>query len=156
MTNDAWDGVGVRRFYVRRKDFSPFPFQFYIDRDGVERRLEPGQVFTYTFTPPREQVEYLHIFIPSDFAEWVESRWGISPADHIRIAATAFEAWLRLQAPDTHQIGMNMIRVDTAWYPQAIDGSPALAPNFYSFEVETDEPWPMDSFWQNLSKEETA
>ena len=44
----------MRRFYIKRKDLSHFPFQFYIDRNGVERQLEKGYTFTFAIEPPKD------------------------------------------------------------------------------------------------------
>ncbi len=138
----------MRRFYVRRKDLSPFPLQFYYDRDGVERRLEPGHTFTFAVEPPKDQFAFLHIHILDDFARLAEESWDIAEADLIRIAAKAFEAWLKGEAiPEDHFNGTDLLEIDAAWYPQGPDQAPALAANPYRFEVITDEAWPTDSGW---------
>ncbi len=135
----------MRRFYVRRKDFSHFPFQIYITREGVESPLEKGVTYTFAFEPPKEQYSFLHIHILQDFAQQVEERWGIPETGLICIAARALEAWLQNQPiPEDHFNARDMLRVDAQWYPHDRDLAPLLMPNPYRFEVETDEPWPTD------------
>jgi hypothetical protein len=137
----------VRRFYVRRKDFSHFPFQYYITREGVERPLEKGATYTFYFEPPKEQFCFLHVHILDRFALKAEQEWDIPEADLIRIAAKGFEAWLKGEAiPEDHFNGTDLLKVDEAWYPHGPDLTPLLMPNPYRFEVETDDPWPIDVF----------
>ncbi len=135
----------MRRFYVRRKDFSHFPFQYYITREGIERPLEKGFTYTFYFEPPKEQFCFLHVHLLNEFALQVDDQWDIPEADLIRIAAKAFEAWLKGEAiPEDHFNGTDMLKVDEAWYPHNAEGIPLLAINPYRFEVETDDPWPID------------
>jgi hypothetical protein len=133
----------MRRYILRRKDLSHFPFQFYIDRDGAQKRLEPCYTFTFAIEPPRERFAFLHVHILKDFADVLAQQWDIPQADLIRHAAQAMEAWfLGETVPDDHFNDFDMLKVDAAWHPRTADGSPALALNPYRWEVEVDEPWP--------------
>ena len=133
----------MRRFYIKRKDLSHFPFQFYTDRYGVEQPLEKGYTFTFAIEPPKEQFAFLHIHILQDFARELEQRWDIPQANLIQVAAKALEAWLKGEPiPEDHFNNLDMLRVDATWYPHGSDSAPALAANPYYFEISTDEPWP--------------
>ncbi|MBI3734817.1 MAG: hypothetical protein HY259_15370, partial [Chloroflexi bacterium] len=91
---------------------------------------------------------FLHVHIFEAFAREVDTRWDISEADLIRIAAKGFEAWLMGEPiPDDHFNDRDMLFIDAAWYPRAAslsatNPSPALAANPYRFSVVTDEPYP--------------
>ncbi|HBY98349.1 MAG: hypothetical protein M5U01_33805 [Ardenticatenaceae bacterium] len=147
----------MRHFYVRRKDLSAFPFQFYVDRDGVQRRLEKGQTFTFFIHPPKDRIEFLHVHILQDFAREAEERWNIPENELIRMAAKGFEAWLVGEViPEDHFNGIDMLKIDRAWYPQDANGEPRLALNPYDFEVVTDEPWPTDAMWSLDSPSEES
>ncbi len=132
----------MRRFYVKRKDLSHFPFQFYTDRNGVEQPLELGYTFTFALEPPKDQFPFLHVHILKDFALELEQRWDIPQANLIQVAAKAFEAWLKGEPiPEDHFNNLDMLKVDATWYPHGPDAVPTLVPNPYYFEVSTDEPW---------------
>jgi hypothetical protein len=136
----------MRRFYIRRKDFSQFPLQFYVGRDGVERRLEPGFTYTFAIEPPKDRFPFLHVHILATFARELDARWEIPEAELIRLAAKGLEAWLKNEpVPDDHFNDVDLLTIDAAWYPHGPDGAPALAANPYHFEVETDEPWPFEA-----------
>ncbi|MEZ4867325.1 MAG: hypothetical protein R3C14_38730 [Caldilineaceae bacterium] len=138
----------MRRFYIRRKDLSHFPFQFYTDRNGVQQRLGRGYTYTLTIQPPKPPFDFLHIHVLAGFAQVAEERWDIAPADMIRVAAKAMAAWLQGAAiPASHFNGTDMLLVDLAWYPQDAEGRPLLEANPYEFEVVTDEAWVTDTFW---------
>ncbi|MBI3732590.1 MAG: hypothetical protein HY259_03920, partial [Chloroflexi bacterium] len=97
-------------------------------------------------------LSFLHVHIFEAFAREVDTRWDISEADLIRIAAKGFEAWLMGEPiPDDHFNDRDMLFIDAAWYPRAApapdfdrgpDSSPALAANPYRFTVVTDESYP--------------
>ena len=140
----------MRRFYVRRKDLSVFPFQFYYDRAGVRHRLEKGHTFTFAISPPKNRFDGLHVHILAEFAQEAERRWNISQAELILIAAKGLEAWLQDEdIPEDHFNGSDLLKIDKIWYPQSPDGKPKMISNPYSFEVTTDEPWPTDSMWSD-------
>src|SRR5512135_3003284 len=133
----------MRRFYVKRKDLSHFPFQFYIDRNGVEQRLAKGFTFTFSMEPPKEGFPFLHVHILQDFALELDERWGIPQANLIQVAAKAFEAWLKGEpVPEDHFNNLDLLKVDAMWYPHGPDGVPTIITNPYYFDVSTDEAWP--------------
>ncbi len=132
----------MRRFYVKRKDLSHFPFQFYIDRNGVEQPLEKGHTFTFAIEPPKDRFAFLHVHILQDFVLELDQRWNIPQANLIQVAAKAFEVWLKNEPiPEDHFNNFDMLKVDANWYPHGSDGAPTLITNPYYFEVSTDEPW---------------
>ncbi|MGE5265108.1 MAG: hypothetical protein ACM3S0_17140 [Acidobacteriota bacterium] len=132
----------MRRFYVKRKDLSHFPFQFYVDRNGVERQLEKGHTFTFAIEPPKDQLAFLHVHILQDFALELDRRWDIPQSNLIQVAARAFEAWVKSEPiPEDHFNNLDLLKVDAAWYPHGPDGVPALIANPYYFDISTDEPW---------------
>lgn len=133
----------MRRFYIKRKDLSHFPFQFYIDRNGVERPLEKGYTFTFAIEPPKDQFAFLHVHILQEFALDLDRRWDIPQANLIQVAAKAFEAWLKNDPiPEDHFNNLDLLKVDAAWYPHGPDGVPTLITNPYYFDISTDETWP--------------
>lgn len=133
----------MRRFYIKRKDLSHFPFQFYIDRNGVERQLEKGYTFTFAIEPPKDQFAFLHVHILQDFALELDRRWDIPQANLIQVAAKAFEAWLKSEPiPEDHFNNLDLLKVDALWYPHGPDGVPTIITNPYYFDVSTDEAWP--------------
>ncbi|HET7010450.1 MAG TPA: hypothetical protein VFI11_06715, partial [Anaerolineales bacterium] len=108
----------MRRFYIRRKDLSAFPFQFYVDREGIQRRLERGHTYTFAIQPPKDRFEFLHVHVLADLAHEIEQRWELGRSELIRLAAKALEAWLQGEAiPDDHFNGKDLLKVDQAWYP---------------------------------------
>lgn len=132
----------MRRFYVKRKDLSHFPFQFYIDRNGIEQPLPKGYTFTFAIEPPKDPFPFLHVHIFQDFALELDRRWEIPQANFIQVAAKAFEAWLQGEPiPEDHFNNSDMLMVDAEWYPHDPNGAPMLAVNPYYFEVDTNEPW---------------
>jgi hypothetical protein len=138
----------VRTFYVRRKDLSHVPFQFYVTSAGVERPLEKGVMSTFAISPPKRDFDVVHVQILADFARELEQRWDIHEADLVRIAAKVVEVWLKDEPiPADHFYGPDMLKVDKDWYPQEPDHSPSLSLSPYSFDVETDEPWPSILDW---------
>jgi hypothetical protein len=140
----------MRRFYVRRKDLSVFPFQFYYDRAGVRQRLEKGHTFTFAISPPKDKFHGLHVHILEEFAREAKQRWNISQAELILIAAKGLEAWLQGEAiPEDHFNGSDLLKIDQSWYPHGPDGNPKMISNPYDFEVVTTEPWPTDSMWSS-------
>ena len=133
----------MRRFYVKRKDLSHFPFQFCIDRNGVEQPLEKGYTFTFAIEPPKDQFAFLHVHILQDFALQLDRCWDIPQANLIQVAAKAFEAWLKDEPiPEDHFNNFDLLKVDANWYPHGPDGVPTLIANPYYFDVSTNEPWP--------------
>ncbi|MFN8454860.1 MAG: hypothetical protein U0401_09365 [Anaerolineae bacterium] len=138
----------MRRFYIRRKDLSVFPFQFYYDRAGVRQRLGKGHTFTFAISPPKDKFYGLHVHITAEFAQEMEQRWQISSAELILIAAKGLEAWLQgEEIPEDNFNGKDFLRIDRAWYPHGPDGKPKMVSNPYDFEVITAEPWPTDQMW---------
>lgn len=133
----------MRRFYIKRKDLSHFPFQFYVDRNGVEQRLEKGYTFTFAIEPPKDQLAFLHVHILQDFALELGRRWDIPQSNLIQVAAKAFEAWVKNEPiPEDHFNNLDLLKVDAAWYPHSPDGVPTLIANPYYFDICTDEAWP--------------
>jgi len=133
----------LRRYILRRKDFSQYPFQYTTDRAGKEQLLEPGYTFTFAIEPPRDDFAFLHIHIRKEFAIEIEQRWNIPQSDLIRLAAKAMESWfVGMPVPDDHFNTRDLLKVDAAWYPHDPDGTPALTLYPYRWEVEVDEPWP--------------
>jgi len=138
----------MRRFYIRRKDLSVFPFQFSVDRNGVQRRLEKGHTFTFAIQPPKDEFHFLHVHVLDTFAQLAETRWDIAVAEMVRVAAKGMEAWLTgEEIPEDHFNGIDFLHIDLDWYPQEANGEPKLASNPYNFEVVIDEPWPTDALW---------
>jgi hypothetical protein len=138
----------VRRFYVRRKDLSAFPFQFTFDREGVQQLLEKGDTYTYSILPPKDEFSFLHVHVLEDFIRAADAQWELPRSEMIRVAAAAMQAWLSGEiVPDDHFNGVDMLKVDQAWYPRDSTGEPRLASNPYDFEVILDEPWPTDELW---------
>ncbi len=139
----------MRTFYIRRKDLSHVPFQYYVYPDGASIALPPGLMSTFVIEPPKSDIGEMHVQIVEEFARELETRWGIPRADMLRVAAKALEAWVKdpSAAPADHFYGPGMMRVDAAWCPREPDGSPSSAPNPYTFKVETDEPWPSILDW---------
>ena len=43
----------MKKYYVRRKDLTPFPFQYYYDQQGVQHKLPKGQTFTFAIHPQK-------------------------------------------------------------------------------------------------------
>lgn len=131
----------MRRFYVKRKDLSQFPFQFYVDRNGVEQPLEKGYTFTFAIEPPKDQFAFLHVHILQDFALQLDRCWDIPQANLIQVAAKAFETWLKDEPiPQDHFNNLDLLKVDADWYPHGPDGVPTLVVNPYYFDVSTNEP----------------
>jgi hypothetical protein len=143
----------VKKYYVRRKDLSPFPFQFYYDRQGVQHKLSKGETFTFAIHPQKDKLDGLHVHISKDFIEEAERRWDIYENEMMRIAAKAMENWLLGEAiPEEHFNGLDMILIDLEWYPQESSGKPAgkpgMIPNPFDFMVTTSESGPVDAWWQ--------
>ncbi len=136
----------MRYFHVVRKDRSAFPFQFYVDRHGVEHMLEHGgHTSSFGVLPTKDELDFVHVHVRADFVRAGEERWDLPESEWVRVAAAAIEAWLKNETiPEDHFNRMDMILVDQFWYPQAADGSPRMLVDPYEFDVVTDEPWPTD------------
>jgi hypothetical protein len=145
----------VKKYYVRRKDLTPFPFQYYYDREGVQHRLSKGQTFSFAIHPQKDRLDGLHVHISTDFIREAESRWGFYENEMIRIAAKAMEIWLlEGSIPEEHFNGIDMILIDQDWYPQEASGKPGAVPNPFDFMVTTNEAGPVDSWWQTTATPE--
>jgi hypothetical protein len=139
----------VKKYYVRRKDLTAFPFQFFYDRQGVEHKLSQGETFTFAIHPQKDKLDGLHVHISTDFIQEAERRWDVYKNEMMRIAAKAMETWLLGEAiPEEHFNGVDMILIDLDWYPQEPSGKPGMLPNPYDFMVTTSESGPMDAWWQ--------
>ncbi len=139
----------MRTFYVRRKDLSHVPFQYYVNADGAARPLDKGYTSTFVIMPVKNDVDEMHVHIVGAFTREMEERWGITEPDLLRITAKALEAWLKNEPiPPDHFYGPGMIKVDADWYPRDLDNSPAMAADPYSFMVESDEPGPSIMDWE--------
>jgi hypothetical protein len=140
----------VKKYYVRRKDLTPFPFQFYYDRQGLQHKLCKGETFTFAIHPQKDKLDGLHVHISTDFIQEAEKRWDIYENEMMRIAAKAMETWLLGGAiPEEHFNGVDMILIDLDWYPQESSGKPGMILNPFDFMVTTSEPGPVDAWWQN-------
>lgn len=138
----------MKRFYVRRKDLDHVPFQFYVSSDGVARSMDDGYTGVFAIIPPKNDIDVFYVRIVNALAREFEENWGISQADLLRVAAKGVEAWLKDQAiPADHFYGPEWLKMDRDWYLGERDGSPAMAADPYSFEVESDEPWPSILDW---------
>lgn len=139
----------MKKFYVRRKDLTAFPFQFYYDRQGVQHKLAKGQTFTFAISPQKDRLDGLHVHIAADFIQEAERRWDLYENEMIRIAAAAMETWLLGGTiPEEHFNGVDMILIDMDWYPQQSNGKPGMIPNPFDFMVTTSEPGPVDAWWK--------
>lgn len=138
----------MRRFYVRRKDLSAFPFQFTYDRQGRPQPLARGATYTYSILPPKEGFNFLHVHIHEAFINRADAEWDLPAAEMIRVAAAAMQAWVAGEVvPEDHFNGTDMLFVDLEWYPREAAGGPRLASQPYDFEVVVDEPWATDGLW---------
>ncbi len=139
----------MRTYYVRAKDLSHVPFQFYVHADGTALPLAQGHMSTFVILPPKDDFSEMHVHILADLASELDERWDIAEPDLIRVAAKAIEAWVRDDAvPADHFYGPGMIRLDRDWYPRETDGAPRIAADPYNFEVVSAEPWPSILDWQ--------
>lgn len=147
----------MRTFYVRRKDLSHVPFQYYVNADGSARPLDKGYTSTFAIMPIKNDFDVMHVHIVDAFVHEMEKRWGITEPDLLRVTAKALEAWLKNEpVPQDHFYGPGMIKVDADWYPRDPDDSPAMAADPYSFMVETDEPGPSIMDWESDRPSDTA
>ncbi len=138
----------MRTFFVRWKDLSHVPFQYYVNIDGTSRPLDKGYTSTFAIIPPKDDLDVVHVHIVDAFARELENRWNITEPDFVRVAAKAAEAWLKGDPiPPSHFYGPSMLKVDAGWYPRKPDGSPEMAGNPYNFMVETAEPWLSITEW---------
>jgi hypothetical protein len=139
----------MQSFYVRRKDLSHVPFQYYVTGDGTARPLDPGFTSTFALMPTKDGFDVVHVQIVSEWAQEMENRWGITEPDLLRVAAKVVEAWLKNEPiPPDHFYGPDMIKVDSAWYPCDPDQSPAMAVDPYNFMVATNLPSPSILEWE--------
>jgi hypothetical protein len=61
--------------------------------------------------------------------------------------------WVKGQPiPADHYYGPDFLKLDHDWYPAASDGSPLLALDPYSFDVDVDEPYPSVFDWPFLKQ----
>src|SRR5512136_454300 len=126
----------MRTFFVRRKDLSHVPCQYYVSADGFARQLEKGYTSTFAIMPVKDDLDVMHVHIVDTFAREMEEHWGITEPDWLRVAAKAMEAWLKNEPiPPDHFYGPGMIKVDVDWYPRDSDNSPAMAVDPYNFMV---------------------
>lgn len=147
----------MRTYYVRRKDLSHVPFQYYVDADGSARPLDKGYTSTFALMPTKNDWDVMHVHIVDAFVHEMEARWGITEPDLLRVTAKALEAWLKNDPiPADHFYGPGMIKVDAGWYPRDLDNSPAMAADPYSFMVESDEPGPSIMDWEPERAENAA
>jgi hypothetical protein len=137
----------MRSYYVRRKDLSHVPFQFYVWADGRERPLDPGITNTFALIPPKGEYDVVHVLVVADFVRTLAEQWDVAEPDVLRVAAKALEAWLLDAVPPDHFYGPDFVKVDAQWYPADPDGSPALALDPYNFHVETTDPYPSLLDW---------
>lgn len=139
----------MQSFYVRRKDLSHVPFQYYVTGDGTARPLDPGLTSTFALMPTKDGFDVVHVHIVWEWAREMESRWGITEPDLVRVAAKVVEAWLKNEPiPPDHFYGPDMIKVDADWYPYDPDQSPAMAVDPYNFMVATNLPSPSILEWE--------
>jgi hypothetical protein len=139
----------MKKYYVRRKDLTPFPFQYYYDQHGVQHKLPKGQTFTFAIHPQKDLLDGLHVHVSSDFIQEAESRWDLFENEMMRIAAKAMEIWLLGgPIPQDHFNAVDMILIDLEWYPQAPNGKPEMVLNPFDFMVATNEAGPVDFWWQ--------
>jgi hypothetical protein len=156
----------MRTYYIRRKDLSHVPFQYYVWADGRERPLDKGITSTFALTPPKGVYDVVHVLIVADFVQLLAQQWDIQESDVVRVAAKALEAWIKEEPiPLDHFYGPDFLKVDADWYPANADGSPAVALDPYVFIVETADPYPpmfewpffkSDSETHNVSDESVA
>jgi hypothetical protein len=145
----------VKKYYVRRKDLTSFPFQFYYDRQGVQHKLSKGQVFTFAIHPQKDHLDGLHVHVSADFIQEAERRWDLFENEMIRIAAKAMETWLLGGSiPEGHFNGLDMILIDLDWFPQESGGKPGMIPNPFDFMVTTSESGPVDDWWRTTAAPE--
>jgi hypothetical protein len=132
----------LRTYYIRRKDLSHVPFQFYVFADGTERPVDKGFTSTFAVSPPKGEYDVVHVHIVDAFARTLIERWNVPEADLVRVAATALETWVKGEPiPPDHYYGPDFLKLDQEWYPAASDGSPLLALDPYTFVVVVDEPY---------------
>ena len=138
----------MRTFYIRRKDLSHVPFQFYVWPDGRERPLDKGITSTFALTPPKGEFDVVHVQVVADFVRALAENWDIQESDVVRVAASALVIWLRDEPiPADHLYGPDFIKVDADWYPANPDGSPVLALDPYILRVDTGEKYPSMFDW---------